>query len=64
MTHNSTWTLHVQTLDGKKGIWLCLDNGVETIPLAKFLSMKAAEQYKAAVSAAFIKAHTMGVMGI
>lgn len=64
MTNNSNWTLHVQTLDGKKGVWLCLDNGEETIPIAKFLSMKAAEQYKEAVSVAFIKAHTMGLMGI
>lgn len=58
------YTLHVETRDDKQGIWLCLDNGLESIPIARFTSEKAAEQYKQAIDIAFVKAHTMGRMGI
>jgi hypothetical protein len=37
-----------------------LDNGFEAIPIAKFLSEEAAEQYKQAVSIAFQKSYAMG----
>jgi len=59
-----TYTLHVETRDDKSGIWLCLDNGKEAIPLARFVSASAAEKYKQAVAMAFVKAHQMGRAGI
>jgi hypothetical protein len=61
----TNYTLHVEIRDdGKKGIWLCLDDGVSSIPIARFVSEKAAEQYKQAVNLSFAKAHQMGRMGI
>jgi hypothetical protein len=58
------YTLHVQTRDDETGIWLCLDNGFETIPVARFVSEEAAEQYKHAICIATMKAHANGRFGI
>jgi hypothetical protein len=58
-----TYTLHVETLEDNPGIWLCLDNGFEAIPIAKFVSEQAAEDYKRAVALAFAKSHEMGRSG-
>lgn len=58
------YTLNVETRDDKSGIWLCLDDGLEAIPIARFVSASAAEKYKQAVNIAFVKAHAMGKSGI
>jgi hypothetical protein len=59
-----TYTLHVETRDDKSGIWLTLDNGFESIPIARFVSADAAEKYKKATAIAFAKGHAMGKFGI
>jgi hypothetical protein len=58
-------TLNVEMRDGhESGIWLCLDDGKEAIPIARFVSANAADQYKHAVNIAAMKAHAMGKSGI
>lgn len=58
------YTLHVETIDDVEGVWLCLDDGQHSEPLASFLTEEAAEKFKQALNATFTKAHTMGRMGI
>lgn len=60
----TTYVLHVETRDDADGIWLCLDDGVVSIPLAQFVSEHAAEQYKQALNYAVMKAHAMGRFGV
>lgn len=55
-----TYTLNVETIDGDDGAWLCLDDGKTSVPLARFVSVEAADRYKRAVAVAFAKAHQMG----
>ena len=57
-------TLHVETRDNETGIWLCLDDGFESIPIAKFVSERAVEQYNHAVAITFVKSHAMGRFGL
>jgi hypothetical protein len=59
-----TYTLHVETRDDVDGIWLCLDNGMEAIPIARFESAEAAAMYTRAAAVAFAKGHAMGKFGI
>ena len=58
------YTLHVEVRDDEPGIWLCLDDGYASDPIATFISEEAAEKFKQAMNVAFAKAHTMGRMGI
>jgi hypothetical protein len=60
----ANYTLHVETREDETGLWLCVDDGATSIPIAKFISEEAVELYHRATHAAFVKAHTMGRMGI
>lgn len=57
-------TLHIETRPDTDGIWLCLDDGHTSTPLARFTDEQAVSRYIQAQQLAFQKAHTMGLMGI
>jgi hypothetical protein len=57
-------TLHVESREDADGIWLCVDDGETSTPIAEFVSEEAVALFHRATHAAFIKAHTMGRMGI
>ena len=59
-----TYTLHIEEREDEDGIWLCVDNGQQSIPVAQFVSEESIELFRKAVQIAFVKAHTMGMMGI
>lgn len=59
-----TCTLNVESRPDTAGVWLCLDNGNESVPLAQFVSKDAAEQFKHALNIACMKSHAVGASGI
>ena len=57
-------TLTVERREDVDGLWLCVENGVTSEPIARFVCESAAAAFHRATSLAYQKAHTMGRMGI
>ena len=57
-------TLTVETRDDEEGLWLCVDTGKQSTPIARFISYEAVTAFIEANSLSFRKAYAMGKMGI
>jgi hypothetical protein len=64
MIEDTILTFTVETRDDADGLWLCVENGFASEPIAQFVSESAVAAFHRANSLAYKKAHTMGRMGI
>ena len=64
LVENQIYTLSVETHDEIEGLWLCVDDGINSTRIAQFLCEESAKAFTKAYNLAFAKAHTMGRMGI
>jgi hypothetical protein len=64
MLEDSILTLTVEHRDDADGVWLCVENGFVSEPIAQFVSESAVAAFHHANNLAYRKAHATGRMGI
>ncbi len=63
-TEKHTYTFTTETIPGREGIYLCIDNGKDVRALAKFLSKEDVKLFHAQLQQNWLVAHTQGRTGI
>lgn len=63
-TEKKSYTFATETISGRKGIYLCIDDGKSSRPLAKFLTEEDVTLFHAQLQQNWMVAQTQGRMGI
>lgn len=64
MIENDKRTFTVETIEGRPGAFLCLDNGKESEPIAKFLDETKILEFWDVIKMKWQVAHAQGKSGI
>ncbi len=63
-TERNPCTFTTETIPGRKGIYLCIDNGKEAFPIAKFFTEEDVKLFHTQLQQNWMVAQTQGRMGI